>query len=232
MNDITVVDKLGGTHKVKVVFTKNTSTSTGTNTTNWDVAAFEGSNQVGSGAVQFIGTVAGPPAEIRLSLSNSQTLDVSLDLFDASGATLGSPPSAGDPNPQPTSTLAVESQDGTATGTLTSVTFDAKGVLQLVYSNGSTVPGPVLALAQVPDESGLIELSDALFEYRGDAPARIRSAGDDLQVRANSLEASNVDLTTEFSSLILMQRGYQAASEVVSTANTLIQQLLDMRSGK
>jgi flagellar hook protein FlgE len=57
----------------------------------------------------------------------------------------------------------------------------------------------------------------------------LREPGDDLKVVPQSLELSNVDLTTEFSQLILMQRGYQAASQVISTANDMMQELLQMR---
>ena len=43
------------------------------------------------------------------------------------------------------------------------------------------------------------------------------------------LELSNVDLSAEFSDLIVMQRGYQASSHVISTANDMIQELFDMK---
>ena len=48
-------------------------------------------------------------------------------------------------------------------------------------------------------------------------------------VRAGYIELSNVDLSKEFSELIIMQRGYQASSQIVSTANEMIQQLFSMR---
>jgi len=84
----------------------------------------------------------------------------------------------------------------------------------------------------VPDTGGLVEEANALFVYQGAKPVTLRKAGNDLQVISQSLEASNVDLTTEFSTLILMQRGYQGASQVVSTANDMLQDLIDMRSGR
>jgi flagellar hook protein FlgE len=44
------------------------------------------------------------------------------------------------------------------------------------------------------------------------------------------LELSNVDLSQEFSDLVIKQRGYQACSQVVSTANEMLQELFNMRS--
>jgi flagellar hook protein FlgE len=49
------------------------------------------------------------------------------------------------------------------------------------------------------------------------------------RIVGGSIENSNVDLTQQFSELIVTQRGYQASSQVISTANEMIQQLLDMK---
>ena len=49
------------------------------------------------------------------------------------------------------------------------------------------------------------------------------------QVQARRLEASNVDLTLEFSDLILVQRGFQASSQIISVTNDMIQQLFGIR---
>jgi flagellar hook protein FlgE len=49
---------------------------------------------------------------------------------------------------------------------------------------------------------------------------------------AQNVERSNVDLTQQFTDLVIIQRGYQSSSQVISVANQMIQQLMDMRSGK
>ena len=49
-------------------------------------------------------------------------------------------------------------------------------------------------------------------------------------IAGGQIEASNVDLTAQFSELIVTQRGYQASSQVISTANEMLQQLFDIRS--
>ncbi|MNL73307.1 Flagellar hook protein FlgE [compost metagenome] len=47
---------------------------------------------------------------------------------------------------------------------------------------------------------------------------------------SGKIEISNVDLSQEFSDLVIMQRGYQASSQVISTANEMLQQLFSMKS--
>jgi flagellar hook protein FlgE len=128
--------------------------------------------------------------------------------------------------------LRVSEQDGYAPGAITGETFDEKGVLQIAYSNGQTVDGPSLALARIADTGGLLARGNSLFEYRGGQTVERRRAGDDLTVNRGSLELSNVDLTQQFGELILLQRGYQASSQVISTANDMLQELLQMRSSR
>jgi flagellar hook protein FlgE len=48
---------------------------------------------------------------------------------------------------------------------------------------------------------------------------------------SNQVELSNVDLTQQFTDLVIIQRGYQSSSQVISVANQMIQQLVDMRTG-
>lgn len=57
----------------------------------------------------------------------------------------------------------------------------------------------------------------------------VAGEGGFASVRAGSLEMSNVDLSREFSDLVIVQRGYQASSQVVSTANEMIQELFGMK---
>jgi flagellar hook protein FlgE len=257
LSNVTVFDKLGTPHVLTLQFTKNTGSSTPgapggtpnpgapgtptptpTGTVQWDVAVTESGVQVGSGSVSFdaaTGVISPTTSTLSLSLSLHGTDATSID-FDFSqvngeavpqtGGGTGSTPGGNNSN------VSVAKQDGFAQGTLTGQTFDQNGILKLTYSNGESVDGPTLALAQIPDTDGLVEEANAVFLYAGTKAVSLRTAGPDLQVISQQLEASNVDLTTEFSTLILMQRGYQGASQVVSTANDMLQQLLEMRGGR
>jgi flagellar hook protein FlgE len=220
--------------------TSPTTPSTAGETT-WTMTVTENGVQIGTGTVSFDASTGQIEAgstlvPVTLALQGTTAADVSFDFSAVQGLSIGTAAtttSSGATGTTPSnSTLAVQKQDGQSPGTLTSETFDQNGTLQLVYSNGQTVSGPTLALAEVPDTGGLVEDANALFVYQGAKPVTLRKAGNDLQVISQTLEASNVDLTTQFSTLILMQRGYQGASQVVSTANDMLQDLMDMRSNR
>jgi flagellar hook protein FlgE len=222
--------------------TSPTTPATGADTgVTWNIAVSEGGKQIGSGTLSFDSNgnlVPGSsPVAMTLALQGVAPATISFNFDSVQGfAVAGAPPPTSTTGTTTTttsaSTLAVQSQDGRAPGTLTSESFDQNGVLQLVYSNGQTVSGPTLALAEIGDNSGLIEEANSLFVYQGSQPVTLRKAGNDLQIVSQALEASNVDLTSEFSTLILMQRGYQGASQVISTANDMLQELFDMRGSR
>jgi flagellar hook protein FlgE len=257
ISNLTVFDKLGGSHTLSVSFTRSTDptnpgnpggspggtpgnpgdpgTPGGTNSqdnTTWNMTVSEGGNPIGAGTLEFSSTQVAPTSltvPMTLALQGVDPTDIDFNFNDVTGfATQAAP----DPTTGATGTaskMSVEKQDGFAPGTITSETFDAQGVLKISYSNGQTADGAKLVLADIPDPTGLVEVSNSQFIYQGSQPVTLRAAGDDLTVLSQSLESSNVDLTTEFSTLILMQRGYQASSQVVSTANDMMQQLLEIR---
>jgi flagellar hook protein FlgE len=185
----------------------------------WRLVASEQGLPIGTGDLEFISTSPqGSPLSLHLELAGTDAIDVSVDFSSVQVQNIGTD-----------SDVKVTKQDGFAVGQITGKTFDEKGVLKLTYSNGQSADGPTLALAQVIDQNALVQVGNGLFDYRGTEPVTIREAGDDLKVQPRALEGSNVDLTTEFSQLILMQRGYQASSQVVSTANDMLQELFDLR---
>ena len=215
-----VFDKNGNKHTLKLEFTKPDPTNNPSPFVVWRLAVSEQGQEIGSVDLDFTQVSAqNSPKSVHLALTGTDAVDVSVDYSAVQMQNLG----------QQDSDVKASSQDGFGVGQITGKTFDAKGVLKLTYSNGQSADGPKLALAQVIDQNALVQVGDALFEYRGSQPVTIREAGDDLKVLARSIEGSNVDLTTEFSQLILMQRGYQASSQVMSTANDMLQQLFDLR---
>jgi flagellar hook protein FlgE len=126
------------------------------------------------------------------------------------------------------------SQDGYAAGVRTDQSIDSDGTIKLYYSNGQTADGPRLALANFRSASELEEQSGSAFALKQGGEVEYGHAGDATfgTLRAGHLEGSNVDLAEEFGNLILMQRGYQASSHVISTANDMIQQLFDMKGNR
>ncbi|TAK75806.1 MAG: flagellar hook-basal body complex protein, partial [Aquabacterium sp.] len=128
------------------------------------------------------------------------------------------------------SSLAVEKVDGRPAGSITKFGFDDTGTLVVSYSNGQTRKGGQLAIAEIGDMDQLEQVSGALFRYSGSNPVNLTVAGTRTKLATASLELSNVDLTDQLSSLILVQRGYQASSQVLSTASEMIQDLYEMKS--
>jgi flagellar hook protein FlgE len=129
-----------------------------------------------------------------------------------------------------TSTLAVGSQNGRATGSLTETSFDEQGYLQLTYSNGQTAQGPRLALAWFSDLQQLMQLPGARFQAAPDQERIVAGPADSVMgtTVGQNIELSNVEVTSEFTDLIIDQRGYQSSSQVISVANEMMQELLTM----
>jgi len=92
------------------------------------------------------------------------------------------------------------------------------------------VSGPSLALAWFDDLQALRVSAGSIFvNDSGQAPI-IGTAHTGImgRIAAGKVELSNVELTEQFTDLIILQRGYQASSQVTSVANEMIQQLLDL----
>lgn len=131
------------------------------------------------------------------------------------------------------SSMAVNEVDGRALGALSETTFDEKGNLQLTYSNGETVTGPQLAIADFFDRQALQPVGDNMFRAPVSLQPRLGTAGSGGmgELVAKNVELSNVDLTAEFSDIIINQRGFQASSQLMSVANELLDTLISDVSG-
>ncbi len=130
--------------------------------------------------------------------------------------------------------IRAESHDGFAAGVRTDQSIGADGVLTVQYSNGQSAVGGRLALADFATEASLTEAGGSAFRMLDGASVHYGYAGADSfgKLASGRREGSNVDLAEEFGNLILMQRGYQASSHVISTANDMIQQLFDMKGNR
>lgn len=223
INSVKVLDSLGAEHTVRFNFKSKGAASPGV----WTVTVFDGATQLASSDVAFVDGKP-DPAQSAVSFtyapSGGTAFDVKLDL--SKGVTSFA---AGN-----TSTLAFTSQDGVAMGTMTGGSFGADGTLTVTYSNGQTAKGAQIALATFESNLGLSEAGAGEFIATGTHAAHVgRPSEAELgAIESGQLELSNVDLSTQFSDLIVMQRGYQASSHVVSTANDMIQQLFDMKGSR
>lgn len=129
------------------------------------------------------------------------------------------------------STLAMDTQNGVMGGELSKSEFDAAGQLVLTYSNGQTVKGPKLALSRFDTAEGLDSVGDNELSAASSHGWHVGTAGSGAfgAIKSGFIEMSNVDLSLEFSNLVITQRGYQASSQIISTANDMLQELFSMK---
>jgi len=132
-----------------------------------------------------------------------------------------------------TSSLSAKVTDGHGILAVNGITFDDKGVMQLTYSETEKRSGPQVALALFPNESALNLEGGRLIAGASVQERDIGRPGDTGfgRIRGFSLEMSNVDLTREFADMIVIQRGYQASSRVMTVSNEMIEQLYNSTRG-
>ncbi|WP_250516345.1 flagellar hook-basal body complex protein [Caballeronia sp. INDeC2] len=218
---IEVYDANGGKHTLTVAFEPDSTIMPG----RWKVTVTDEQGMpVAEDRLQFFGGVPQPGADsIDVTLTSADAPPFTIKLDFSQGVTNFSAGS--------TSSLRVAKTDGYAAGTLTSMSINDDGQIELAYSNGQKDHTAVVALANFTDPLRLTQLGHGLFDASHvPAPAYGKSGSGALgQLLAGATEASNVDLSNEFGQMILIQRGFQASSQVVTTANEMIMQLFQMR---
>jgi flagellar hook protein FlgE len=129
------------------------------------------------------------------------------------------------------STATAVTQDGAGFGTLTDVSFDASGILQGQFSNGRTIPLAQLAIAGFNNQGGLLRTGNNYFEASassGGALVGSAGAGGLGTIQGAALEGANVDIATEFSRLIIAQRGFQVNARTITAADDSLQELANL----
>jgi flagellar hook protein FlgE len=130
------------------------------------------------------------------------------------------------------SSTLFQSQDGYTAGVLLNVSVSRDGILSGQYSNGQTLELYSLTLATFNNQWGLRREGGNLFSETLDSgPALTGEAGSTGKgsVDGNSLELSNVDMATEFVNMITSQRGFQANTKVITTADSLLGEVIAMK---
>ncbi len=123
-------------------------------------------------------------------------------------------------------------QDGRAAGTLQSFTINADGTLLGSFSNGLKQTVGQVALAAFTNPGGLEKAGSSTYRTTvnsGDAQVGRRRQQRSRHAHRRALEMSNVDLSAEFTNLIIAQRGFQANSRVITTSDELLQELVNLK---
>ncbi|GAA2856301.1 flagellar hook protein FlgE [Paenarthrobacter ilicis] len=130
------------------------------------------------------------------------------------------------------STLAVGSQNGSAAGQLESFTLAGDGSLIGSFSNGAKGVLARVALARFTNPEGLEKAGGSTYvatANSGAAQLGVAGEGGLGSLTSGSLEMSNVDLSQEFTNLIVAQRGFQANARIITTSDEVLQELSNLK---
>ncbi|MFT4171330.1 MAG: flagellar basal-body rod protein FlgF [Rhodocyclaceae bacterium] len=220
ISNIIVYDNVGAQHTLSLVLKNTGATKSGS----WSATLKDGDTEIGTGEIVFAdGKPQADAATLSFTYTPTDGTPVELKFDFSTDVTSYA---AGNQ-----STLAFNSQDGYGAGQLTTVAFDGNGNLKLTYSNGQTQSGSRLALASFDSADSVQQVGNNKFAQVSTKGWHFGLAGDNGfgTIQGGRVEISNVDLSQEFSDLVVMQRGYQASSQVVSTANEMLQELFNMK---
>ena len=130
------------------------------------------------------------------------------------------------------STVEAASKDGQAAGSLQSFTINPDGTIIGAFSNGMKSAVGRIALSTFANPVGLEKAGGSLYTTSvnsGDPQVGTAGAGGRGALVGGALEMSNVDLSSEFTNLIIAQRGFQANSRVITTSDELLQELVNLK---
>lgn len=227
---LTVYDSLGTSHVATVDFSKTANNQwtysmslpsgelTGTAANNTGTLSFDSTGKLVSptsnvNGISFPGLVDG-----------AKDLSLSWNLFDASSNPLITQTAA-------TSANSATTQDGYASGSYEGFTIAADGTIAAQFSNGETQTVGQMALATVANVQGLTRAGSNDYlttQASGQVSIGAAGAGGRGSIEDDALEGSNVDISTEFSDLIVAQRAFEANSKTVTTFDTLTQDTINL----
>ena len=227
---ITVYDESGDAHVMTTTYTHSGTPGEWL----WEITTEGGEEILGgnTGRIQF--GQDGTPAAFTFDddstafrfdpMNGSNEVRISLDV--------GSPGSVeGITQFRSESTTAAWYQDGYPMGNLQEISVDEFGEVQGLYTNGVSKSIARVYLAEFNNPAGLMKVGDSMYAQSnnsGEAVMQRAGVGTSTKIKPGALEMSNVELATEFTSMITTQRGYQANARVITTSDALLQELVQL----
>lgn len=218
---VTIYDSLGAAHTATVYFVKDAAPNT------WNTnVEIDGGPVTGAAPIVFnpdgsLQTPAGGLMPLGAYTPTTGASDINLSLDFGLATQFGS-------------NFGVNSlsQDGFTTGRLTGVSVDSEGVVFARFTNGQSTSLGKLALANFVNPQGLQQLGDTTWGesfQSGDALLGEAGTASFGNIQSGALEASNVDLTAQLVQMITSQRNFQANAQMISTADTITQTVINIR---
>ena len=232
---MSVYDSLGALHNVTITFTKGASTATGTGTgkiTTWSWAATGTLPEVvtGGGEVTFDenglytgATVPIPPISVTGSTGAQNILLKTTTAFDLSKIT----------QMAQTDNVSMAFQNGLAAAAVQNFIVDSNnGDIYAVYGNGLQDKFGRISLSTFTNPEGLTQLGKNMYALSLNSGASVvgwPGNGGKGTLAVGYTEGSNVDMGREFTQMILAQRGFQAASRMITTSDEMLQEIVNLK---
>jgi flagellar hook protein FlgE len=186
---------------------------------------------LGSGQIVFdldgnIISPAGGQAQIAISHPAQRPLIFNLDFNAISGLAVT------DAQSKPVNSMSLTRQDGFAAGTLTSFTITESGLIRGVFSNGAERPLGQILMAKFANPGGLQQVGTNLFSQgvnSGEPVIDIPGSQGMGTLTAGAVELSNSDIGQNLIELILASTQYRGGARVITTAQQLLEELLNLR---
>jgi flagellar hook protein FlgE len=228
---ITVYDSLGGTHVMMTNFIKSQepnkwywnitmqggeiiqSGSTGTVTFNPDGSLLRFNFDSGADKFSFDPNNGAGLTQVELNAGSSGKYD---GLTGFSG----------------TETVAAVKQNGYGMGILDKISIDPTGLIIGIFSNGVSRNLAQIVLADFNNQAGLMKSGESLFQSSANSGEGIEGvAGETIAatISSGALESANVDLAQEFTNMIIAQRGFQANARVITTSDSMLDDLVNLK---
>jgi flagellar hook protein FlgE len=228
---ITAYDSQGGRHTVIFTFTKTTTD----NLWDWNVT-MPGRETVlegGSGQVRFNpdGSMLsfsydGGASSLRFEPGNgAEILNIALNTGDTgnfNGLTGFASPF----------TASAIHQDGYAMGILEKIAIDSRGEITGIFSNGISRTLAQIILADFSNRGGLVRAGNSLYQVSANSGSAIHGVASETiagTISSGTLESSNVDIAMEFTNMITAQRGFQANARVITTSDSMLDELVNLK---
>jgi flagellar hook protein FlgE len=227
---ITVFDSLGQSHLATIAYKK-------TNTNRWTYAVTLPPGDASGTPINNTGTLTfDSSGNLTSPMGNVAGISFPGMANGASDLTFNWNLSGSDSTPTITqlasvSSNGIESQDGFASGIYAGITVDPSGMITVHFSNGQERTVGQIAVATVASEQGLVARGANDFQTTaasGPAVAGVAGTGGRGTVDDAALEQSNINIATEFSNLIVVQRAFEANAKTITTFDTLSQDVIAM----
>ncbi len=230
---VQVVDSQGGQHILTFAFTK-TASNTWSYTVSIPAADVKsgGTTSLATGSLSFDGAgqlttpAAGSPVALKIAglADGANDFSVNWNLYNGSSGLLT--------QFAQTSGVSATTQDGNPAGQIVKISMGDNGAIIANYSNGQQSTVAQVALASIRNPETMTSVGNNKLQTTVDtaAPAiGIADSGGRGKIVGGSLEGSTVDMASQFTNLIAVQRSYQASSKVITTTDQMLQDLISLK---